>query len=140
MSIHKEYLANQIIKYEKELETEKWADFYREICDKSVFKELLYENEELYYKNKNKNAADFRSGMSCFDSTYLKNINNFKQVADNILRIRKYNLAIENLRCDRGFGHENWLMPNLGHSYERRNTKWQILIFSLWNLQRFQEI
>ena len=56
VSIHKEYLANQIIKYEKELETEKWADFYREICDKSVFKELLYENEELYYKNKNKNA------------------------------------------------------------------------------------
>lgn len=97
VSIHKEYLANQIIKYEKELETEKWADFYREICDKSVFKELLYENEELYYKNKNKNAADFRSGMSCFDSTYLKNINNFKQVADNILRIRKYNLAIENI-------------------------------------------
>lgn len=97
VSIHKEYLANQIIKYEKELETEKWADFYREICDKSVFKELLYENEELYYKNKNKNAADFRSGMSCFDSTYLRNISNFKQVADNILKIRKYNLTIENI-------------------------------------------
>ena len=95
--IHKEYIANQIIEAENELETEKWANFYREIHDKSAFKELLYENEKLYYKNKDKNAADFRLGMSLFAPTFLQNINNFKQVADNLLKIRRYNQTIENI-------------------------------------------
>ena len=95
--IHKEYITNQIIEAENELETEKWANFYREIHDKSAFKELLFENEKLYYKNKDKNAADFRLGMSIFAPTFLQNINNFKQVADNLLKIRRYNQTIENI-------------------------------------------
>lgn len=97
VDIHKKYITEQIVKIEDELKTEKWADFYKNISNKSAFNELVYEKEELYYKNKNKNATDFRSEMSCFDSTYLKNIINFKHVVDKILKIRKYSLTIENI-------------------------------------------
>lgn len=96
VDIHKKYITEQIVKVENELKTEKWADFYKNISNKSTFNELVYEKEELYYKNKNKNATDFRSEMSCF-ADYLNNVNNFKQVIDNILKIRKFNQTIENI-------------------------------------------
>lgn len=96
VDIHKKYITEQIVKVENELKTEKWADFYKNISNKSAFNELVYEKEELYYKNKNKNATDFRSEMSCF-ADYLNNVNNFKQVIDNILKIRKFNQTIENI-------------------------------------------
>ncbi len=97
VDIHKKHIENQIMEAENELKTEKWAGFYIKICDKLSFNELLYNNAEVYYKNKHKNAKDFRNEMKIFDSACLENISNFKHVADNILKIHRYTLALDNI-------------------------------------------
>lgn len=98
VDIHKNYIQTKIIEMEKELQEEKWAEFYRNIKDKSAFDKLLYENEDLYYKNKYKKAAEFTNVMNMFEAIYLKNnVTNFRPVADNVLKINKYAQTIENI-------------------------------------------
>jgi len=97
VEIHKQELQEEINKKEQELETADWAEFYRNIIDNNAFKMLVYQHKGIYYKNKNKGASDFKNAMNMFDKTYLINVGNFKRVTDSILKIHKFNQAIDNI-------------------------------------------
>ena len=97
VDIHKKELLEEINKKEHDLENENWAKFYQGITDKDIFKTLVYENKDIYYKNKNKGSSEFKNAMNMFDKTYLTNVGNFKKVTDNILKIHKFHQTIDNI-------------------------------------------
>lgn len=97
LDIHKEKLKKTISIKKQELENEQWAQFYRDIEDKGRFNNLIYENEEIYYKNKNSLSSVFKNAMSMFENKYLNNVANFKKVVDNVLLIHEFNKAIDNI-------------------------------------------
>lgn len=100
--IHKEKLLEEIKNKNDELEKEVWAEKYRNLPEenKKLFKELLIEKKEIYYKSKSKNAAIFKKNIIEISQNFsdlLSNVTNFKKIADRILKNIDFENAIINI-------------------------------------------
>lgn len=124
VDIHKNYIKEELDSLEDKLKKEDWAKFYRELRDKNIFIEQLCTHSELYYKNKHKKASEFKEAINFIDKDCLVNVNNFKKVADNILKICKFRETIKNIDSKVKKDNINYtkVIYNSQISYDRLNA------------------
>lgn len=96
---HKKHIEEEINNIEDKLKKETWSKFYKELEDKDKenFIEKICKYSDIYYKNKHKNAQEFKNAMDFVDKKYLSNVANFKKVADNVLKVYKFRETIKNI-------------------------------------------
>lgn len=110
VDIHKITLNEKIDVLSSSLQTEAFAQRYRDIPHADAFKQNLIQNREVYYENKNLKSADFKAAVSKIMQDYpdmLNNVTNFRQVADSILKIHDYKQTIRCIENKQTSGRDN---------------------------------
>ncbi|MBU3154481.1 UvrD-helicase domain-containing protein [Clostridium estertheticum] len=102
VEIHYEKINYEICMIEKRLESEKWAEKYRDLLDveKNELLETMNGKKEDYYKHKNDNSALFKAALSEVLNIFpdlFRNVTNFKKIVDNLFRIQKYQKCIKKI-------------------------------------------
>ena len=102
VEFHLNKLKSEVVIIKTNLENEKWAERFIKLSDveKEFLKNLLYEKKEIYYKYKSSGAEDFRANFPYINAQFpliLKNVGDFKKIADNIFKLGRYNIAIEKI-------------------------------------------
>lgn len=60
--------------------------------------QILLDNRELYYKNKDKNSATFKTAFNAIiDNDLMSNVGNFKDIVKAIYKINNYQLCLEKI-------------------------------------------
>lgn len=97
--IHRTKLLTELQSLNNSLVTEKWAANYQCLSktEKDLLQTMINDNKETYYKHKQDGAELFRNSLSTINEQFpelLKNVNNFKKVADYLYKIQRYEQAV----------------------------------------------
>jgi DNA helicase-2/ATP-dependent DNA helicase PcrA len=99
VQIHQEKVSDELIETQAALnnpEIRKYQVFQSlaEIGQEAL-KQILLDNKELYYKNKDKNAATFRTAFQAIvDSSMLSNVVQFKDIIKAIYKMSNYQICL----------------------------------------------
>jgi DNA helicase-2/ATP-dependent DNA helicase PcrA len=101
VGIHIEKLNEELEIIQSELNTEAKFQAYRDISDKDTFTGLMIENKSIYYQNKDKNAAGFKTAIKSFLNeefySLLGNVSNFKSLIGKLYKIENYQICLEKI-------------------------------------------
>lgn len=101
VEIHTEKLNEELEIIQRELETEAKFQAYRDINDKDSFIGLMTEYKSIYYKNKDKNSAGFKTVIKDFLNEefhgLLGNISSFKSLIGKLYKIKNYQICLEKI-------------------------------------------
>ncbi len=102
VEIHIEKLNEESELLQSELDTEAKFQAYRVIQDKDTFISLMIENKSIYYQNKDKNAAGFRTAIKDFlDEKFhgllQGNVSHFKSLVGKLYKIKNYQICLEKI-------------------------------------------
>jgi len=101
VEIHIEKLNEELEIIQSDLGTEAKFQAYRNIHDKDIFIGLMIEHKNIYYQNKDKNAAEFRTAIKNFLNeefhALLGNVSNFKSLIGKLYKIKNYHICLENI-------------------------------------------
>ena len=106
VEIHKDKLVEEIINLETDLiENDKFAKYNSLSANgKEGFKEIMFENKDLFYKNYSEKSAPFKtvfeSKVSQF-STLLSNVAHFKKLVVNIFKLENFKTCLENISSNK---------------------------------------
>lgn len=98
VQIHQEKVSNDLVKIIDALSNrdntkyKKFQDLNE--AEQETLKQTLLDNRELYYRNKDKNAATFRSVFQeIIDSRMMSNVGQFKDIIKTIYKINNYQIC-----------------------------------------------
>lgn len=99
VEIHQEKVSEELSETENALinpNNTKYQKFQNLDYDgQETLKQRLLENRELYYKNKDKNAATFKAAFNeIVDSNLMSNVGNFKNIIKAIYKINNYEVCL----------------------------------------------
>ncbi len=101
VEIHIEKLSEELEIIQSELDTEAKFQVYRDIHDKVTFIDLMIESKSIYYQNKDKNAAGFKTAIKDFLNEefhgLLGNVSNFKSLIGKLYKIKNYQICLEKI-------------------------------------------
>ncbi len=101
VEIHNEKLNEELEIIQRELDTEVKFQAYRDIKDKDTFIGLMFEHKSIYYQNKDKNAAGFKTAIKDFLSQefhdLLRNVSNFKSLIGKLYKFKNYQICLEKI-------------------------------------------
>ncbi|WP_353095723.1 ATP-dependent helicase [Tissierella praeacuta] len=105
VEIHYDKLQDELYTMEESLESEKWAEKYRDLSkeEKNAFLEMMIEKKEDYYKYRNERAAIFRSSLPDISKDYSKlmsNVENFKKIVNKLFTIIRYKETINKIEAN----------------------------------------
>lgn len=103
VEIHCDKLQHEIYKIEKALESEKWAEKYRNLSEdeKNAFLAIMNEKKEDYFKHKNDKSDTFKASLPEILNTHpnlMSNVGNFKKIVDSLFKIIKYKETINKIK------------------------------------------
>jgi DNA helicase-2/ATP-dependent DNA helicase PcrA len=102
VKIHYDKLQHELYMMEESLESEKWAEKYRDLSkeEKNTFLKIMSEKKEDYYKYKNEKVAVFRSSLPDISRDYsnlMSNVGNFIKIVDRLFKIIRYKETINKI-------------------------------------------
>jgi len=101
VEIHIEKLNEELEIIQNELDTEAKFQAYRDINNKDNFIDLMTEYKSIYYQNKDKNAAGFKTAIKEFLNEefhgLLGNVSYFKSLIGKLYKIKNYQICLENI-------------------------------------------
>lgn len=101
VEIHIEQLNEELETIQNELETEVKFQTYRNIHNKDNFISLMVEKKIIYYQNKDKNAAEFKTAIKNFLNeefeSLLGNVSYFKSLVDKLYKIKNYQICLDKI-------------------------------------------
>lgn len=101
VEIHKDKLNAELSNINEELVSEPKFQAYADITDKDTFIDIMIENKNNYYQNKDKGAVDFRTAIKSFLNeeyhTLLSNVSHFKSLIGKIYKIKNYEECLEKI-------------------------------------------
>lgn len=95
VEIHMQKLNKEIDAIINKIDTDKAFEKYKELSkeEREKFFDIMLKNRELFYKNYNKGAVDFRESLSSkleeFESL-IKNVLNFKKIVNALFKLNDY--------------------------------------------------
>lgn len=97
--IHKSKLLGEIQNLKDSLDSENWAANYKCLSgtEKDLLEAMMNENKENYYRNRSKGAGILRNSLSVVNNqftTLMRNIADFKKIADCLFKIQKYEQSV----------------------------------------------
>ena len=102
VQIHQEKVSNELIETQAELNNPnntKYKKFQRlNESEQETLKQILLDNRELYYTNKDKNTATFRTAFQeIVDSSMMSNVGQFKDIIKAIYKIEYFQICLEKI-------------------------------------------
>jgi len=101
VEIHKYKLNDELSNIYNELETETKFQSYMNLTDQDTFINIMAENKDNYYQNKDKGAVDFRAAIKSFLNeeyhSLLSNVSHFKSLIGKIYKIKNYEECLERI-------------------------------------------
>lgn len=101
VEIHKDKLNAELSNINEELVSEPKFQAYADVTDKDTFIDIMIENKNNYYQNKDKGAVDFRTAIKSFLNeeyhTLLSNVSHFKSIIGKIYEIKNYEECLEKI-------------------------------------------
>ena len=102
VQIHQEKVSNELIETQAELNNPnntKYKKFQRlNESEQETLKQILLDNRELYYTNKDKNTATFRTAFQeIVDSSMMSNVGQFKDIIKAIYKIENFQICLEKI-------------------------------------------
>lgn len=101
VEIHIEKLNEELEIIQSELDTEVKFKAYRDIHDKDTFIDLMIAYKNIYYQNKDKNAAGFKTAIKDFLNEefhgLLGNVSNFNSLIGKLYKIKNYQICLEKI-------------------------------------------
>lgn len=103
LKIHQTKLKEEIELLTSKLNSEEKFIKYRNLSEnqKIKFSELMISKKDIFYKNQNESAKDFREIFQDFIKDYpdiLRNYSNFKSLVNTIYKVNNYLSCLENIR------------------------------------------
>ena len=99
VQIHQEKVSNELIETQATLNNpdivkyKKFQDL--DEANQETLRQILLDNRELYYKNKDKNAATFKTAFQgIVDSSMMSNVGQFKDIIKAIYKISNYQICL----------------------------------------------
>lgn len=102
VQIHQEKVSNELVETQAALsnpDNSKYQKFQRlDETGQEALKQILLDNRELYYTNKDKNTATFRTAFQeIVDSSMMSNVGQFKDIIKAIYKIENFQICLEKI-------------------------------------------
>lgn len=102
VQIHQEKVSNELIETQAALsnpDNTKYQKFQSlDESEQEALKQILLDNIELYYRNKDKNAATFKTAFQeIVNSSMMSNVGQFKDIIKAIYKIENFQICLEKI-------------------------------------------
>lgn len=102
VQIHQEKVSNELIETQAALsnpDNTKYQKFQSlDESEQEALKQILLDNRELYYRNKDKNAATFKTAFQeIVNSSMMSNVGQFKDIIKAIYKIENFQICLEKI-------------------------------------------
>ena len=102
VQIHQEKVSNELIETQGALNNPDNAKYQKfqslDEAGQETLKQILLDNRELYYRNKDKNAAIFKTAFNTIvDNDLMSNVGQFKDIIKAIYKIENFQICLEKI-------------------------------------------